>query len=230
MDKKIILSICAILAFSPIYAEAKAPTSRHDYKAISSRFLDRIYVGAKAGYSDPVKLDFSPGDIKNFDSSAVYGGMIGYRFNKWFRSDIELNYRSKSNADRDLVSGSSVESHSTKISSTLLMVNGYLMLPQMHAQPFLTAGIGLASNSMQDYRVDGYSIWPGKRKNSFAYQAGGGLTFSHENIDVDGTIQFINRGEAKTKTAPTSATPSDGVPRKVDVKDFVFSLSLRYNL
>lgn len=234
MRRSFIITLSSIAALTSIYvmniAQAKQQKERYDYKTAASKILHRTYVGLKGGVSTPVAFSFSPGDIKNLNSSGVYGGMIGYRYNKWFRSDIEISHRQESKAHRDLVSGSNVEAHNTKLSSTYAMLNGYLMLPQMYAQPFLTAGIGMASNKLSDYKVDGTTIWPGDKKTSFAYQVGAGLTFSHENIDVDGTVQFINHGEAKTKSASNPATPGDGVPRKVDFKDFVFGISLRYNL
>ncbi|MBP9791778.1 MAG: outer membrane beta-barrel protein [Rickettsiales bacterium] len=219
------ISICSILALSSISiintAQAKHK-ERYDYQNSASKVLHRTYIGVKGGVSVPVA--FSLHQIKDLNSSAVYGGLAGYRFNKWFRSDVEINHRHESAARRDSVVGNNIIPHTSTITSTLFMLNGYFMLPQMYAQPFMTAGVGVASNKVGDYKISNTVQWSGDKKTAFAYQAGAGLTFSHENIDVDGTVQYVNRGEGQTKANTTSG------PRKVTIKDFVFSMSLRYNL
>lgn len=235
MRKSLIITLSSIAALTSLYvmnaAQAKQQKERYDYKTAASKILHRTYVGLKGGVSTPVAFSFKPGDIKELDSSAVYGGIIGYRFNKWFRSDIEISHRHESNADRAAVSGAGgVLAQSTKLSSTYAMLNGYFMLPQMYAQPFLTAGVGLSSNKLTDYKTAGNVSYHGDKKTSFAYQVGAGITFSHENIDFDGTVQYMNHGEARTKTAVTPTTPQNNAPRKVDFKDVVFSIALRYNL
>jgi hypothetical protein len=232
LQKALTVSICIVTALSSIYfintAQAKYKKDRYDYQSMTSKVLHRTYVGIKGGVSAPVAFSFSPGDVKDLNSSAVYGGVVGFRVNKWFRSDIELSHRHTSKARREPVSGSGgILSQTTELSSTYTFLNGYAMLPQMYAQPFVTAGIGLSSNKLTDYKVNGVTEYPGSKKTSFAYQIGTGLTFSHENIDVDGTVQFINHGEAKTKSV---GEDSDSQARKVKFRDFVFALSLRYNL
>lgn len=225
MRKAFTISICSLLALSSVLMMSTAQAKqkeRYDYQNLASKILHRTYVGVKGGVSVPIA--FSLHQIKDLDSSAVYGGLIGYRFNKWFRSDLEINHRHKSDAHRDSVVGNNVIPHKSKISSTLFMLNGYFMLPQMYAQPFITAGVGLASNKVSNYKISNTVQWHGDTKTSFAYQTGAGLTFSHENIDFDGTVQYVNRGDGQTKANTTSG------PRKVTIKDFVFSMSLRYNL
>lgn len=224
MRKIITISALSFITFiSGInVAQAKQNKPRYDYQTKASKLLHRTYVGIKGGVSVPVAFELH--QIKELHSSAVYGGMFGYRFNKWFRSDIEINHRHQSNAHRDSVTGNNIIPHTSTVSSSLIMANGYFMLPQMYAQPFITAGAGVASNKIGNYKISDNIRWAGDKKTSFAYQVGAGLTFSHGNFDVDGTTQYVNRGEGQTK-----ANNSSG-PRKVTIKDFIFSMSLRYNL
>ena len=188
-------------------------------------FLARSYVGVKGGYVNPVGFSVKPDEqIKKDDATGMYGVMAGYRINQWWRSDLELSQRHKSTAKSTIVTGGVPDTKETAVSSTMIMWNNYLMLPQMYAQPFINLGFGMARNKMSDYKESNIVVYGGDTRNAFAYQFGAGITFSHQNLDVDGMLQYVNRGEARTKSGSGTA------PRTAIIKDIVLSLGLRYNL
>lgn len=137
---------------------------------------------------------------------------------------------------------------STSIQSSALMANVFYDLPDIgtgrySAQPFLTAGIGLARNKMGDWtRTNAAASRPsrtfeGDTNTDLAWSLGAGVSWnvgkskSHP-IKLDLMYQFFDLGSAQGSSTPLagsgSSTPVS--PLKFDVSSQVISVGVRIPL
>lgn len=196
--------------------------SRRTYRPISSyktNFLpERIYVGAALGHTSPLGFETSDGSLNSSPGGPVYSILTGADVFNWLRTGIEITHLQKHK-----VKGSTAGSIEAQIDTTTLMINNYLTLPKYTIKPYALIGIGMSWNSISDYHAVGSEkVFSDDTKSSFAYQAGGGISFPYKNFAFDGEVKYVNKGKVQTK-APDNATP-----QSAKLKDLVFSMSLRY--
>jgi opacity protein-like surface antigen len=105
---------------------------------------------------------------RDFTGAPFVAGGIGYRWNKWFRTDITGEYRSKSefngadiytafNGDGELVSRP--DSYFAKKSEYVGLVNAYVDLGSWHGiTPFVGAGVGGANVEISSFTDIGVGV------------------------------------------------------------------------
>lgn len=178
------------------------------------------YLRGDVGYKIYRKPDVSYGKYgfknQDLDDTAVVGGGVGYKFNKWFRTDVTLDYEFKSDFDgklicpsqpcKDAYPGQTVFSReSAKVSAITPLINGYVDLGDWHGvTPYVGAGVGASYINVSDYSFVNPDGSKGKQKGdkdwsfSWALMAGVGYNIS-DNLIVDLGYRYLNLGDGKTK-------------------------------
>jgi opacity protein-like surface antigen len=165
----------------------------------------------------------NPGSIKHSRGSPTYNLLLGTDIYDWLRIGTELSHNQCA-LKESLDSGNTIKA---KLSHNTIMLNSYLSLPQSSVKPYLLLGVGLARNTLSDYRLVGQnSPFPNNTTNNFAYQIGGGISFPYQNFVFDGEIKYIDKGKAKTKLGINGAANEPA--RQAKIKDLIFLMSLRY--
>jgi opacity protein-like surface antigen len=143
----------------------------------------RLYFAGYMGLNIGTKGDFdesTTGRSGNFefDNGMSFAGAAGLRLTQQWRIEGEISYR-KTDFDRVNFDGAGNFKEGGEMSTWLYMVNAYydFDLKWKNVQPFVSAGIGLASHS-GDIN-DGSALAPDASGSSigFAYQVGGGLKY-----------------------------------------------------
>jgi opacity protein-like surface antigen len=146
---------------------------------------------------------------KDFDGAPFLGAGIGYRWNRWFRTDITGEYRSKSDFDGldiGTVGGVQIpDNYSAKKSEWLALVNGYLDLGTWHGiTPFVGAGVGAANVKISDFTdigvtVDSVAFGEDHDEWNFAWGLYGGLAFEvTEAFTVELAYRYLDLGDAQS--------------------------------
>jgi len=139
-----------------------------------------VYVGGTIGplfvNAAPVDDDFGNHFDATFDTGLTAGGLGGYDFGR-FRAD-EHARAFFTNIDRFRASGSSFRAHGDVQVVSLLANGWYDFENKSSVTPYAGAGIGLASIYVSDIRVQGSAIYGADTTTVFAFQVGGGVTFS----------------------------------------------------
>lgn len=135
--------------------------------------------------------------IKNNKTAAVGFG-LGYTFNEYFRSDLNLQIRNLKTIDK------SNSSNKAKNNAVTAMLNGFVDLPTgTMFTPYGMVGVGMSSIQNADTTLTvGSSSISYKRKNNtaFAWNAGLGVkTTIQDNVSLDLGYKFVNVGEMKYK-------------------------------
>ena len=146
----------------------------------------------------------------------IVGGKLGYRISSQFRADFSLEH----------LSSSKVSGHSTStppstgtanLDSFLVLYNVYYDVTSLPAlgllQPYFTAGMGIARNSLGVTSGDAGPAGPfaitGNARNNFAWDAGIGLALPlSEHLTADLGYRFINLGELRSGTTLSIAGQS----------------------
>lgn len=164
----------------------------------------KLYFRADGMYSFPLKVN----DNVKLDNAPGYGGGIGLRFNEFFRSDLDLQFRTNKTAREELYN---------KIDSNTLWLNNSVNLTDFHEMtPYLTFGVGISSNKVKKYYnanfADGIlSVTTfDKKENRFAWNIGAGTTYKLSNLlHFDFSYKFVNLGQFKTNGFTVNNLTSD---------------------
>lgn len=143
------------------------------------------------------------------------GGGVGYGFG-FFRGDVTAEYRGGTKlyaVDRfngffpDGTRGIGVNKYDGKLSSVLVMANGYIDLGTWHGvTPFVGGGVGYAYHTISNFSdvgagtaLGGFGTAPDKHSGSFAWAAHAGLAYSvTPNVQLELAYRYLNMGQAKT--------------------------------
>jgi len=184
MKKNLLLGLILISSAS-VFAETK---------------LKDFYIRADSGISIPAKKAGSNNapflEDSKFKNSALYGVGVGYKFNDFLRSDVNLQYRNMHYKHRDNREGSVKQD--TK--GYAIFWNGYLDAKNSTIiTPFLTGGIGYSrlnpANAVQDNTFD-IDSYPSRSTNNFAWNLGAGSKISvTNNVDLDLTYRYVSLGK-----------------------------------
>lgn len=192
-------------------------------------------------YADPsARTDYRDiGDFsnENMDNAAIIGGGIGYYFNDWFRSDLTVDYETKSGFEGrapclSSCGGATTTKETADIDAWTIMVNAYADLGTWQGfTPYVGAGIGASYLKASDIRyvnADGSTGSYGNHGEwnlAWALMAGAAYEIS-PNMMVDAGYQFRSLGKAKSGGI-------DGTRNKIEYEDIYaheLRLGLRYNI
>ncbi len=126
--------------------------------------------------------DFS--NYYNYNSGVTLLGAVGYGFKNNCRLEGEVGYQTNNNNN---YYGVNVN---RDISVLSFLANGYYDIPAFGvAQPYLTAGLGVANVNAKSLTLpSGFANLPSINESSFAYQVGVGVT-----IPLSSTIKLDAR-------------------------------------
>lgn len=150
---------------------------------------------------DEVSRDFTGAPFLDFG--------IGYRWNRWFRTDITGEYRSKSEFNGmdiyDAGTGPFPDVYTAKKSEWLALVNGYVDIGTWRGiTPFVGAGVGAANVRIADFVDIGVGTtgdpaiaYGGTNDEwNFAWALYGGLAFDvTEAFTVELTYRYLDLGD-----------------------------------
>lgn len=202
------------------------------------------YRKSQGTFSDSAYRAAGIGKLSNEKSgdAAVFGGGVGYKFNQWIRTDVTLDYETKSkfHGETDCIGGCGgrKSDNRTKIDAWSVFWNGYVDLFTSHGfTPYIGGGVGAARVRMGDIRYTDYPAAGGSVSGSyngdaqwnFAWnlQAGVGFEVS-PNMVIDANYRFVDLGDAKSKTIPAAA--GDGKVKFKDLQAHEVRVGFRYLL
>jgi opacity protein-like surface antigen len=143
-----------------------------------------------------------PGVVNDIGSAYVLGIGLGARLSPLFRGEIAYTYRGGYELD-DLDQQSNT--YSGDISSNSVMANVYLDIPfnmpgLAGVAPFVGAGVGWASNKLDDFETSPDFSLPGGTASGFAWQAmaGVGVSLSPLTI-VDIFYRYFDGGDLQSE-------------------------------
>lgn len=179
--KTLLLALCMVAVSSSANATAKN------------------YVRLEGGYAFPTALS---GSYNNFnrmtpESSFIAGLSAGRDANEYVALELSYNYFNRFDFDKQVKSAVGVfEKTRTSFSANTIMSN--IKLTPCHkykVRPFITAGVGISFNEMDDY-VRAGSVNPGKTVTSAAYNAGTGLDFElGDSLNVSLAYKYFHLGK-----------------------------------
>jgi opacity protein-like surface antigen len=146
---------------------------------------------------------------KDFDGAPFFSAGIGYRWNRWFRTDVTGEYRSKSDfdgADVGSIGGVLIpDTYTAKKSEWLALLNGYLDVGTWHGiTPFVGAGIGAANVKISDFTdtgvtVDSVAFGDDHDEWNFAWALYAGLAFDvTDALTVELAYRYLDMGDGQS--------------------------------
>jgi opacity protein-like surface antigen len=191
------------------YPPPAAPPLLQSAPLLVDEFSSGWYLRGDVGYRwndvDSVRNDGPPGVRgSDFDNSWMVGAGVGYKW-EWFRTDITVDYGSKSTFTAD--SGIRANDFSAKVDSVTGLLNVYGDLGTWYGlTPYIGVGAGFAHLQAANFNVasapfgnDGDST--GKWNFAWAYMAGVSYkVFGNYNIDLG--YRHVNMGDANTGRDP----------------------------
>jgi opacity protein-like surface antigen len=150
-----------------------------------------------------------PGQIKDVGTSALLSGGVGWRFNQNFRIDGTVAYRGWYKINETMPDQTTFKGD---VSSWNIMANGYWDFVLAWGRPYVGAGIGWASNKVDDISgtnpvIPGITVGaPGGTKSGFAWalMAGVGIPIN-PNITLDIGGRYVDLGKLETDAGVLTA-------------------------
>ncbi|MXN65601.1 hypothetical protein GR183_11870 [Stappia sp. GBMRC 2046] len=159
------------------------------------------------------------------DGAFIGSAAFGAQFHDGVRGDLSLSYLSEADIDANWIAplpGPHADIDAS-VSTWLIMANLFvepltLAGYESPIKPFVTGGIGVAVNDMDDWTRTNTTLAPpdtvrefeGKTNTSFAWSLGGGVSAevgdlfgTGSPVEVDLTYRYTDAGEAKGGTTPT---------------------------
>lgn len=197
----------AALAFSvfglsavPALADMDSDMAHHSY-----------YFRGAAGLNQArdTNYNINAGEIDSqFDPGTVFSGAIGYDFGA-YTAEIEIAHRSN-DIDTQSLNHTQLPDNSGTAESTAIMINGYYETPTDSAwRPYVGAGIGYASVSMNDHQTGGTLLLDDSTQ-VFAYQAMAGLSYDvTDKLSAFAEYRFFATGSGSLHTATQTTSDLD---------------------
>lgn len=177
----------------------------------------KAYRNPKAEYPNAAyqKAGISNFSHEKMDDAAIFGGGVGYKFNKWFRSDVTLDYETKSKFEGDLpcIAGPGClkdSDNKAKIDAITLFLNGYVDLGDYNGfMPYVGGGVGVARLDLDKLKYTDYpkfgkpvsGSYDGDSQWNFAWNLQAGVGFKvTDNLIIDANYRYVDLGDVKTKS------------------------------
>ena len=183
---------------------------------------------------------------KEIKSSPLFGIGVGWQARHWLRFDGTIDYRGDATflgQDTYGIGGPGANEYTADISSWLGLANAYIDMGNWCGfTPFIGAGIGFASISVNGMRDDGINLPAGnspsvafgadKTSTNFAYAFYAGASFDvSPQVALDLTYRWANLGSAQSGVVTTydGAASISGVHIN-DITSNDVMLGVRYKL
>lgn len=205
----------SIAASNAMAADALPPPPVFEGPAITPVELGSgWYIRGDIGYVsyNDAKADYAgvPFDTADLEDTISAGAGFGYKLTDLLRGDITLDYRFGSSFDGSTTApGVGYTNENGKVSSWTGLANAYVDLGNWYGiTPYVGAGIGFASNRVEDYNAFFYNnagtllgSFPVRPRERFglawALMAGAALDVGY-GFSLDLGYRYVNLGEART--------------------------------
>jgi opacity protein-like surface antigen len=195
----------ASLAFLVLYSGSSSAANRNSSKG--------FYIKAGVGVMKHLKFKEVPGSYvrKAPRGAPIYRAGIGYKFNKYIRSDITVQYAELRYRATGLNQG---------IHTTAAFLNGYLDINfNKPIVPYLTAGVGIGNNragAFTDTSTTSVLARRGKSRTNFVWSAGAGTKYNfNKKYALDLEYRYVNLGKMRTDGVVFFATPLEGINQNI---------------
>jgi opacity protein-like surface antigen len=186
-------------------------------------------------------------DEGGFSSAPIFGGGVGYKFNDYFRSDVTVEWRGKSDfyaldwlQEDELDPAIATNEYTGTKSELAFLVNGYYDFGNFYGiTPYVGAGIGASYNTISHFRDANIQAngggWAGDNSEwNLAWALHAGLGFqATDRMTIDLGYSFTSLGDAKTGVLynddPLYNMDNDGIDFK-SIYSHDFKLGVRYSL
>lgn len=208
-------AVFAALTATPAARAADMPLAPPPEPCCSSWYL-RGFVGVGLTHSDQLQYIRNPANVTDFriDSSTIgdtniFGGAVGYNFNRWLRFDLSGEYRAKNQVNAfghyttacTSASGICDDTYQGYLKSWVVLANAYVDLGTWWClTPYVGAGIGGAYNQLVNFNdlnvtTGGYGFGRNSADWHMAYALYAGLAYNvSQNFKVDFTYRYLNYG------------------------------------
>lgn len=187
--------------------------------------------GLRSTFADPTVLVPAPMfNGASIGDSAFVGAGVGYQFNNWLRFDVTGEYRTaaqysaiQSYSDIWSAPGASpcglnarcYDLYHAQQSAAVFLANGYFDLGTWYGiTPFVGAGVGLATNWLQNlYDISaqpagGFGFAANRSQTNFAWQVGAGLAYNvTPNLKLEVAYRYLDMGKFTANPINCMGTP-----------------------
>lgn len=207
-------------------------------KLIPSEVGSNWYIRGDTGYTmynDP-SVGFIQSGIPFFseklDGAFMVGLGVGYQVNRWFRTDVTIDWRNSADFSGNYTctcTGTSITD--AKIGVSTAMWNGYIEMGSWNRfTPYVGAGIGAARVHVMDYHglnapyTGAYIRHPSHAAVNFAWALMAGTSYDiSRNAKFDMGYRYLNLGDGRTNHDSTGNTI-----KYKDLSAHEFRVGLRY--
>jgi opacity protein-like surface antigen len=246
--KRIALAACAWAAIAmppamaadiPVYEPVPVPPPVVGGWYLRGDIGYKIWADPEVDWDDSAAgLDF---DDEDLDDTGMIGVGVGYRFNRWFRADLTVDYEWPSDFEGTTICpapcggagvvGTNVESG--ELSAITTLANLYIDLGYWNGfSPYVGAGAGFAYLMMDDIVTEDAvlgSIDLGDADDwTFAWALMAGLAYEFTpNLALDVGYRYLNLGSLETDTL-TEIGVGDGTFTYDDLQAHEIRVGMRY--
>ena len=189
-----------LLAIGLLSATALASTAN-----AAGDYYAQFNIGSSAALSTRYESNINNAINYYYDGSPgpafLFGGEIGAKVTDQFRLGLSLDYRDYSNdaEGHGYYYGYTFRTGTLETRSLVSMVNAYYDFTQGSGfNPYVTVGLGMASNEQEYKDMSRYSGFKAKTTNNFAWKIGlGGKYAMTDSFDLDIRYQFIDLGKVE---------------------------------
>lgn len=206
---------------------------RGDLGYHKSKFLGAEYITYGTGVPNPGSKAFDFGKLKGGFS---YGGGVGYKANRYLRTDFTVDYWSKAAFTGQTSDGVDISVDTSKFSALLLLANAYVDIGTWNRiTPYVGAGIGGAHVKWDDLRNTYDRIddrHAGAKSWRFAYALSAGASYClTDKLDLDLGYRFtyINGGKMFHYVGSSGGGPGAGPGFDKGIRSHEVRGGLRYN-
>lgn len=198
----------------------------------------KIYGNPTVDFSDSIiGADF---DDEEFDDTGVIGVGVGYKFSRWLRADLTLDYEWAADFEGTTfcppatcggVGGDNIET--AEISAWTALANLYVDLGNYRGfSPYVGAGAGVAYVKIDDITSDNFGgvtiDWGDADDWNFAWALMAGVAYDFSpNLALDVGYRYLNLGSVSTDTIITGAG-DDGDFTYDDLEAHEIRVGMRY--
>ncbi len=214
------MALLPVFLAMPVEAQVAVPAGIYVRGEVGAAFHDSVFfrdTNAQAANCDLCDTTF-PSTV---GSSAIVGAGVGLRLTPVFRTELSLDYLTSAKVTgHDLATPPSTAS--ANVSSIIALANIYVDFPELPpgifglVQPYLDAGIGLASNNLGTTSGHSGAIGPftiaGSTQTNLAYALGFGAGYPlGPRLTADISYRFFDPGQLRTGTTLSAGGTSTQV-------------------
>lgn len=237
------LAAVAAFAVTPAFAADLPPLVEPPIEPPILKDVSGWYIRGDIGaviYKDP-EVNYGRGAVhfenEELKKGLVVGGGVGYKFSRYLRGDITVDYRPEvdfhgnTRCPTTCAGGGNLTNESSTLSATTAFVSGYVDLGHYHGfSPYVGGGVGVAVLDLDDAvgfnSAGNPTRLPGSSDTNFAWHASAGFSYAFsESVHLDTSWRYVDFGSVETEV--------DTINNTVEFEDIhahEVRVGLRYHL